>query len=197
MSIALAPHPRAVLRSPSPADRHEFLEVMRASRALHLPWAVPPTTDADYDALLLRAGRPDTEAHLVCRAEDGAIAGFANLNHIQRGGLQSAYLGYAAAARLSGRGYMTAGIELVLERAFGELGLHRVEANIQPGNERSLGLARRTGFRREGFSPRYLRINGAWRDHERWALTVEDWEERRRRGRATAQAAAASPSSRR
>ncbi|HEX4109386.1 MAG TPA: GNAT family protein [Solirubrobacteraceae bacterium] len=166
---------RVTLRAPSPADRDEFLALMRESRTMHLPWAVPPTTDADYDALLERASRADTEAHLICRSPDGVIVGFANLNHIVRGGLQSAYLGYAVGAPHAAQGYMTEGLELVLARAFDELGLHRVEANIQPGNGRSLALAERCGFRREGYSPRYLRINGAWRDHERWALLAEDW----------------------
>jgi ribosomal-protein-alanine N-acetyltransferase len=173
-----SPATRVALRAPAPADREEFLALMRASRALHMPWAVPPTTDADFDALLLRAARADTEAHMLCRSVDSVIVGFANLNHIVRGGLQSAFLGYAVGAPHAGQGYMTEGLELVLARAFGELGLHRVEANIQPGNERSLALARRCGFRREGFSRRYLRINGSWRDHERWALLSEDWSER-------------------
>jgi ribosomal-protein-alanine N-acetyltransferase len=69
---------------------------------------------------------------------------------------------------------MSAGLELVLARAFGELGLHRLEANIQPKNLRSKELVRRSGFRCEGLSPRYLKIAGRWRDHERWAITVED-----------------------
>jgi ribosomal-protein-alanine N-acetyltransferase len=66
-------------------------------------------------------------------------------------------------------------IQLVLREAFLELRLHRLEANIQPGNQASLALAKSAGFKREGFSPRYLKISGRWRDHERWALLAEDW----------------------
>jgi ribosomal-protein-alanine N-acetyltransferase len=63
----------------------------------------------------------------------------------------------------------------VLGSVFGDLGLHRVEANIQPGNIRSTGLVQRLGFEKEGFSRRYLKIGGEWRDHERWALLAEDF----------------------
>ncbi len=63
----------------------------------------------------------------------------------------------------------------MLGLVFGELGLHRVEANIQPGNLRSIRLARRLGFEREGFSPAYLMVGGEWRDHERWVLRAEGW----------------------
>ena len=75
----------------------------------------------------------------------------------------------------NGRGFMTAGLRAVLAKTFGPLCLHRVEANIQPGNERSRHLVQRLGFTLEGFSPRYLKIGGKWRDHERWAITVESW----------------------
>ncbi len=70
---------------------------------------------------------------------------------------------------------MTEGLALVLRHAFRGLGLHRLEANIQPGNRQSRELVRRLGFRREGFSPRYLKIGGRWRDHERWAIVREAW----------------------
>jgi len=63
----------------------------------------------------------------------------------------------------------------VVSRAFRQLRLHRLEANIQPDNEASRRLVKRLGFKLEGFSPRYLKIAGKWRDHERWAVTAENW----------------------
>jgi ribosomal-protein-alanine N-acetyltransferase len=148
---------------------------MRASRAFHRPWASAPTDGERFTAYLVDSRRPDFEAFLVCRATDDAIVGFFNLSQITRGSLQSAYLGYAAGKPFAGLGYMRQGIELVLRVAFQELRLHRVEANIQPGNRASIALARGAGFQREGFSPRYLKISGRWRDHERWALLAEEW----------------------
>ena len=73
---------------------------------------------------------------------------------------------------------MSAALKLVLKNAFEEMKLHRIEANIQPGNERSIQLVKSNGFRKEGFSPRYLQIDGKWCDHERWAITYEDWDKR-------------------
>jgi ribosomal-protein-alanine N-acetyltransferase len=70
---------------------------------------------------------------------------------------------------------MTGALQLALRHAFRTLKLHRVEANIEPGNEASIALVRRAGFTREGFSQRYLKLGGRWRDHERWALLREDW----------------------
>ncbi len=101
--------------------------------------------------------------------------GVVNLNEIVRGSFQSAYLGYYAFRPHAGQGYMTEGLALVLRHTFRGLGLHRLEANIQPANRQSRELVRRLGFRREGFSPRYLKIGGRWRDHERWAIVRETW----------------------
>jgi ribosomal-protein-alanine N-acetyltransferase len=168
------------LTRPRPADQADFLAMTQASRSHHRPWAHPPIDAAGYRELLARDARDDTEALLVRRSEDGAIAGVFVLSQIFRKAFQSGYLGYYGSSELAGRGYMTEGLQLVLGHAFGPLGLHRVEANIQPGNEASLALARRAGFRREGFSPRYLKIGGRWRDHERWAILAEDFEALRR-----------------
>ena len=76
---------------------------------------------------------------------------------------------------------MTEGMALALDVAFGKLDLHRVEVNIQPTNARSLALAQRIGFTREGFSRRYVKIAGRWRDHVRYAMLAEDWAKLRRR----------------
>ena len=163
------------LRAPARSDQAEFITLMRASRSFHRPWASAPTDDERFAAYLSDAQRPDFEAMLACRRHDRAILGFFNLSHITRGSLQSAYLGYAVGSTFARQGYMREAIELVLHEAFVTLRLHRIEANIQPGNHASISLARGAGFSREGFSPRYLKIAGRWRDHERWAILAEDW----------------------
>jgi ribosomal-protein-alanine N-acetyltransferase len=163
------------VRSPAPADCEEFLAAMRASRTLHRPWLNPPTTPEAYGRVLGRVNDDRFEPLLICRREDGAIVGFCNISEIVRGVFRSGYLGYGAVAAYAGRGYMTEGLQLVLARAFTELGLHRLEANIQPGNSASIALVRRCGFVNEGFSERYLKIGGRWRDHERWAMRAEHW----------------------
>jgi [ribosomal protein S5]-alanine N-acetyltransferase len=174
----MTPKPRVLLRAPVREDRAEFVALMRASRSFHSPWATAPTDEERFDAYLADARRVDFEALLLCRTSDGAIIGFFNLSQIVRRGFQSAYLGYAVGEPFSGQGYMRDGLELVLRHAFTTLRLHRIEANIQPANASSLALARGAGFRREGFSPRYLKIGGRWRDHERWAILAEEWRAR-------------------
>ena len=169
---------RVVLRAPAPADREAFVAAMRSSRALHRPWVAPPTTGEAFDALVRRGGEDGFEAMLVRLRADGAIVGFVNLSQIIRGSLQSAFVGYAAVAAHAGRGYMTEAMELALRRAFTDLRLHRLEANVQPENAGSIALLRRCGFDREGFSPRYLKVGGRWRDHERWAIRAEEWRGR-------------------
>lgn len=165
---------------PRQADEADFLEMTRASREHHRPWAYPPLEAAGYRELLARDARPDCEALLVRRTEDDALVGVFVLNQIFRKNFNNAYLGYYGSGPHARRGYMAAGLALVLDHAFGALKLHRIEANIQPGNAGSLALARAAGFRREGFSPRYLKIGGRWCDHERWALLAEERQAVRR-----------------
>jgi ribosomal-protein-alanine N-acetyltransferase len=84
-----------------------------------------------------------------------------------------ATVGYGVFAPSARQGYMTEGLTLIQRLAFGELGLHRLEADIQPDNYRSKRLVERVGFTREGVSPRFVLIDGTWRDHERWALVAD------------------------
>ena len=172
-----------LLRHPAARDRDEFLERVRASRKLHGRWVSAPADVEAFAAWLKRTKGSDVESLLVCRRDDGAIAGVYNISQIFYGHFCSAYLGYYAFAPFGGRGYMREGLQLALRHAFGPLGLHRVEANIQPENAPSIALVAGAGFRLEGLSPRYLKIAGRWRDHERWAILAEEF--RPQRGRRT------------
>jgi [ribosomal protein S5]-alanine N-acetyltransferase len=163
------------VRTPTLADEDDFIAAMRASRSLHRPWIYMPETPEKYAAYVARAEDPRFAPFIACRLEDGAIVGFLNISEIVRGQFKSAFLGYGGVAGFAGQGYMTEAMRLVLREAFMHLGLHRLEANIQPGNVASIALAKRCGFELEGFSPRYLKVGGRWRDHERWAIRAETW----------------------
>lgn len=113
-------------------DQEELIRLARVSTGLHHPWIHLPTTPAEFEAYIPRFDQPTAEGLLVCVSETGAIAGQININNIVRGHFQCGALGYAAFAPTAGRGYMSQGLGLALYRAFGELGLHRLEANIQP-----------------------------------------------------------------
>ena len=171
---------RVRIAHPTIADQDEFLAMNAASRAFHRPWAHPPQDPAGFDELLARDARDDSEVFLARLVADDALVGVLVLSQIFRAGFQNAYLGYYGSGAHAGQGYMREAMALVLDEAFGPLALHRVEANVQPGNEASLALVRGAGFRREGFSPRYLKIGGRWRDHERFAILAEEWEDLRR-----------------
>ncbi len=155
-------------------DCDAFLAMVATSRTLHQPWTSPPSDAAGFSALVARGAGGDFVSLAGWRAGDGALVAVVNLSQIVRGALKSCYCGFYANAATAGQGLTRATLELALRYAFTVLGLHRVEANVQPGNARSLALVRRVGFRHEGFSPRYLHIDGGWRDHERFAITAEE-----------------------
>ena len=171
---------RVGIRHPRREDRDAFFELRRASEALHRPWE--PTVEPGRDPYSEEAWEEFLAGHglaarrmryLCCRLEDGALLGLCNVNEIVRGVFQSAYLGYWIGAPYARQGYMREGLALVVAHAFEELGLHRLEANIQPTNAASIALVSSLGFQLEGYSERYLKISGAWRDHERWALLAD------------------------
>jgi ribosomal-protein-alanine N-acetyltransferase len=151
-----------------------FIDAARRSRSLHGRWVSAPSTKAEYNAFVERARLPSNASYVVCTS-GGDLAGVINVSEIVLGAFRSAYLGYYAFTPHAGNGYMRKGLVEVIRLAFGALKLHRLEANIQPANERSIRLVRSLGFEREGYSPRYLKIAGRWRDHERWALRTETW----------------------
>jgi len=159
---------RVYLRPVTRRDRQEFLALMQQSKRLHDPWIQPPLSGLSFHNYLARTHRDDHEGLLVCRREGDAIVGVININNIVRGSFLSASLGYYVGAPFAGCGYMREGLELIKRYAFNELGLHRLEANIQPDNEASIALVKRCGFTYEGMSPAFLYIAGQWRDHERW-----------------------------
>ncbi|MBY8341721.1 GNAT family N-acetyltransferase [Streptomyces spinosirectus] len=178
----LAEGPRVGIRHFTYDDGVEFAARARESKALHQPWLFPPDTPTAYTSYASRLIEDPAKAgFLVCEkqggqgggAADGAIAGFININNIVEGGFRCGALGYGAFAHAAGRGLMREGLNLVIDHAFGPMRLHRLEINVQPQNLASIALARTCGFRLEGFSPDMIFIDGAWRDHERWALTAE------------------------
>ncbi|TMF09455.1 MAG: GNAT family N-acetyltransferase [Chloroflexi bacterium] len=172
------------LRQPTNRDGAKIVAANRLSRALHRGWVLPPTDAAAFARWMKRCRQPNVKCFLVCGRADGAILGALILSEIVRGVFQSAYLGYYAQQPYAGKGYMTEAMRLVLRHAFTTMRLHRVEANVQPENAASIAVVKRSGFRLEGFSPRYLKVAGRWRDHQRWAMTIDDWLRLRRRARA-------------
>ena len=168
------------LRYPTPVDESAFVELVESSEELRLPWVPGPQAQTGSDGLLwfrsmLGANADGRNAKLlIVHTADEALIGCININEVVRGAFQSGFLGYWIRGRYARRGLGAEALRLALGYAFGDLALHRLEANIQPGNEASIALVRRAGFRLEGFSPRYLKVAGVWRDHERWAVTREE-----------------------
>jgi ribosomal-protein-alanine N-acetyltransferase len=166
---------RVAIRPVHASDGAELIAANLASIALHEPWVSPCRDHASFLGYLARCDGDRSIGFIAREPESGRIVGVINLSEIVRGFFQSAYMGYYGMAGLNGRGLMGEAVGLVVTHAFTELGLHRVEANIQPGNAPSRALVKRLGFRQEGYSPRYLKIDGDWRDHERWAVLSEEW----------------------
>jgi [ribosomal protein S5]-alanine N-acetyltransferase len=158
------------LRRLTPEDRGEFVRLVEVSSELLQPWVKLPATLPEFDEYFKRFDSETAECTLVCVRESGAIAGTVSISDMIRGPYQRATVGYNAFAPSARQGYMSEGFQLVFRFAFHDLELHRLEADIQPDNEASLRFAKRVGFRREGYSPGFVCIDGNWRGHERWAV---------------------------
>ncbi len=165
------------LQKPTAEDFEELDALYKSSRRLNRGLVSPNFSREDFNELLTRNEGEDYESFLICAAETNLIVGTITLSQIFRKAFQNAYLGYLLGENLTGKGYMTEAVELILKHAFTNLKLHRIEANVQPRNTPSINVLKRCGFTKEGFSHNYLKISGRWRDHERWAIIKKDWKE--------------------
>lgn len=166
---------RVFIRNPTEEDCQELLSLRQRSKDFHFPWVFLSINEKDCKNYINRCQNDDYQGLLICHLNSNKIIGVVNFSQIFYGMFQNAYLSYYVGVDFAGQGLMSEGVYLAINYAFSTLELHRIEANIQPGNKASISLVKRLGFTQEGFSQKYLQINGEWRDHERWALTVENW----------------------
>jgi ribosomal-protein-alanine N-acetyltransferase len=179
---------RIALRPLVPSDFTAWRRVRRHNADWLLPWEpqrLPGQPDAtvDRDAFAIRCSARDRERQLGTGYGfgifvGGSFAGEINLNAIQRGPFQNAYIGYWIAEEHAGQGYVPEALVLTMRLAFEELHLHRIQVAIIPRNVASHRVVQKLGLRDEGLAERYLEINGRWEDHVRYALTAEEWRER-------------------
>ena len=181
--------PRIELRPLKAGDWDQWRDVRVRSRDWLEPWeplgepgAADPVTDAE--AFKARCGAWERQRHFDAAygfgifLRKGKFIGEVSIGSVQRGPFQSANVGYWIDEDHAGKGYMPEAVALVLRYAFEELGLHRVEAAIVPRNLPSRRVAEKLGLRNEGTAQRFLQIQGAYEDHIRYAITLEEWRER-------------------
>ncbi len=187
-SIELAGR-RVTLRPLNPGDWEQWREVrIRAHDWLTVweprPISGHPDPTQDRRAFVARCGARDRDRELGSGYGFGIFvrdrfAGEINLNSIQRGPFQNAYVGYWIDEAMAGHGYVPEAVVVTMRFAFEELGLHRVQISIIPRNARSRRVVEKLALRDEGVAVRYLEINGVWEDHIRFAMTAEEWDARR------------------
>jgi len=170
--------PRVCLHPPQASDAREYLAASASSRRHFGRWMPVMKDRRAFMAYVERRATRRTFSFLIRRREDDALIGTVGLNDIIQSLTWSANLGYALFAGYTGQGYMTEAIDLALRFGFRSLRLHRVEAGIQPLNQPSRAVVQRLNFRLEGLAKELIRINGRWRDHERWALLAREYEPR-------------------
>lgn len=180
---------RVMLRPLQPADFAAWQEVRRRNVDWLTRWEparIPGQPDVveDRDAFTVRCSARQRERQLGTGYGfgvfvDGAFAGEVNVSSVQRGPFQSAYVGYWMDERHAGNGYTPEAVVVVCRYVFEELGLHRLQIAIIPRNRASHRVVEKLDLRNEGTALRYLEINGVWEDHVRYAITAEEWVERR------------------
>jgi ribosomal-protein-alanine N-acetyltransferase len=180
---------RVVLRPLSPSDFLEFQEVRQRCASWLLKWEPrrppgAPDVIGNRSAFAARCRARERERQLGTGYGfgifvDGHFAGEINLNGVQRGPFQSAYVGYWIDERCAGEGYVPESLVTLARHSFDDLGLHRLQVAIIPRNSASRRVVDKLDLREEGIAVRYLEINGTWEDHVRYAITAEEWRARR------------------
>jgi [ribosomal protein S5]-alanine N-acetyltransferase len=188
--------PRVMLRPLRTQDFDAWHDVRRRSREWletwePLPEPGSPDPAVDPDAFRARCGAWDRQRQFDSAYGfgtfllDGTLIGEVSLGSVLRGPFQSCFIGYWVDERYAGCGYTPDAVAIVMRYGFEELGLHRMEAAIVPRNSKSRRVAAKLGLRDEGTATRFLQIQGTWEDHVRYALTREEWDERRQEFEAT------------
>jgi ribosomal-protein-alanine N-acetyltransferase len=169
------------LRPLAPGDRRAWRDARMRNAAWLRPWdaTVPPGSGgrpSSYRSLVRRLNRQAREGTTMPFAieVDGSFAGQVTVNNIVRGSAQFASAGYWIDRQYAGRGVVPRAVALVIDHCFSTAGLHRVEIAIRPENSNSLRVVEKLGLREVGYAPRFLHIDGAWRDHRIFAVTVEE-----------------------
>ena len=160
------------------ADAYAYIALTAQSNPGLLPWLQVLTEPADFERMVARQADGTFVAMGLWNLPTMQLIGMVSLSQIYHGAFKSAYLSYWLGKGETGHGRMREGMRLVMHYAFDHLHLHRLEANIQPGNHRSIALVQAVGFVREGYSEKYLQVLGEWQDHERWAIHQEIWPEK-------------------
>jgi ribosomal-protein-alanine N-acetyltransferase len=165
---------RTVARPLTASDEPAFLALAVESLEFHRKWIKLPTESAEFKRYLSRFDNQSAFFFVICDSHSHSIVGFISLTGIEREPYHRGRLGYGIFERYARMGYISAGLRQVINFAFESLKLHRLEADIQPENGPSRRLVEKMGFTCEGVSRGFIRINGEWTDHERWALTPDD-----------------------
>lgn len=152
-------------------DRHDFINAILKSYHIYDSWVSPPKNCTEFEIMINKFNNNDNYCFVIYNTiEPNIILGIINLTQIIRGVFQNSFLSYYATNYGVSSGVMSKGLQLVLKHAFTTLNLHRIEANIQPENKKSITFVERNGFVKEGYSKNYLYINNKWRDHVRYAI---------------------------
>ncbi len=167
--------PRVYLERPASNRERDYLDACHRSRSLHRGLVAAAATPADYHAYLERCAQPTQQSFFVVIAASEQLAGVVNILDIARHATPRGRLAYFAFVPHAGSGLMREGVGQVIDVAFRELDLARLDADIEPGNRRSRALAERLEFRRGGAPSFQLKIGSRWREHERWTLSRADW----------------------